>query len=130
MLDGTAQAVAVARQATTVRETTPGYLVGIVLRAAKFNKLMALDVEQNIGGDKEYPSVLLNAVSMSAPLRASRMSSCTPDAGTAASRYPAQPMPQPGQSCRPDGRPATSGLPCQRRSTDRPVGWSASRQQQ
>ena len=60
MLDGTAQAVAIAHQATSVRETAPRVHRRDRVTGGQVNKLMALNVEQNIGGDKEYPSVLLN----------------------------------------------------------------------
>ena len=60
MLDGTAQAVAIAHQATSVRETAPRIHRRDRVTGGQVNKLMALNVEQSIGGDKQYPSVLLN----------------------------------------------------------------------
>ena len=60
MLDGPAQAVAIAHQATSVRETAPRVHRRDRVTGGQVNKLVALNVEQNIGGDKQYPSVLLN----------------------------------------------------------------------
>src|SRR5436190_23929434 len=60
MLDGTAQAVAIAHQATSVHETAPRVHRRDRVTGGQVNNLKALNVEQNIGGDKQYSSVLLN----------------------------------------------------------------------
>src|SRR3954454_8102600 len=60
LLDGTAQAVAIAHQATSVRETAPRVHRSNGVTGGQVNKPMAMDVEQNIGGDKQSLSALLD----------------------------------------------------------------------
>src|SRR3954452_24152520 len=52
MLDGAAQAIAIAHQAASVGKTAPRVNRGDCVTGGQVDKLIALNVEQHVGGDK------------------------------------------------------------------------------